>query len=255
MDGAGIDNLDGAGVNNTTRTIIHAATVKLPPFFPSAPQFWFAQAESQFRIKKIEVDLTKFDHVMASLTEDMALHVMPAIAGQSYAALKDALMEAFDLTASQRATKLLHLPGLGDKRPSTLISEIIALVPKGVMPGYLERQIFIEQLPTSVQQNLAAHDEVTNLRALAKLPDGYVVAARAKMASSTAVVHQPSLPPTTIQESVEDPSSCAAVGGQRVPTGKKLCWNHARFGEKANQCAGNGSEWKRCQGNANAGRR
>ena len=130
MDGLGDENLNNAPGNNAARTIIHAATVKLPPFFPKNPQFWFAQVESQFWTKKIEVDLSKFDHVMTALSQDVVLWVMPVITARSYVGLKNALMEEFDLTPSQRATKLLQLPGLGDKHPSTVAAEIIVLIPK-----------------------------------------------------------------------------------------------------------------------------
>ena len=87
------DVADDAGVGDAERqaperTVMHAAAVKLPSFYPSAPMFWFSQAESQFRLKKIESDLTKVDHVMASLSEEVALRVMPSIEDQSYTALK-----------------------------------------------------------------------------------------------------------------------------------------------------------------------
>ena len=92
------------------RTLVHAATVKLPAFYASAPKFWFGQAESQFRLKKIMDDLTKFDHMMSVLSEDVVLQVVASIEDQSYTSLKAALMEVFELSSSQRAVKLLHLP-------------------------------------------------------------------------------------------------------------------------------------------------
>ena len=45
---------------------------------------------------------------------------------------------------------------------------------------YPERQIFLEQLPFSVQQNMAAHEDVRDLWKLAKIADGYVITARAR---------------------------------------------------------------------------
>ena len=53
MDGLGVDNLNDAPGNNAARTVVHSATIKLSPFYPVAPGFWFSQAESQFRLKKI----------------------------------------------------------------------------------------------------------------------------------------------------------------------------------------------------------
>ena len=155
---------------------VFAATVKLANFYHQAPSFWFVQAESQFSVKGITVESTKFHHVVSVLPQEIALRVMPAVESLDYQMLKTALLEAYDLTETQRATKLLHLQGLGDKLPSVLTSEIIALVPSGKSPDYLERQIFLEQLPAAVQQNMAAHETERDLWKLAKIPDGYVIA-------------------------------------------------------------------------------
>ena len=116
-----VDLMVGRGAQHMC---VNAATVKLPPFFQGNPSFWFAQVESQFRTKAIKNDLAKFDHVMAALSEDVALRVMPAITRQSYMGLKTHLLGEFELTTKQRAGKLLTLPGLGDKRPLTLAVEI-----------------------------------------------------------------------------------------------------------------------------------
>ena len=182
VDGGGDTPVDGGGdrAHEAHHVCVNAATAKLPPFFTGNPSFWFAQVESQFRTKAVKTDLAKFDHVMAALSEDVALRVMPAISKQSYTGLKAALLGEFELTTKQRAGKLLSLPGLGDKRPSTLVAEILALVPDDVEPGYLEREIFIRQLPVSVQQNMAAHEDIVDLRQLAKLADGYMTAARSR---------------------------------------------------------------------------
>ena len=51
VDGLGGGNLNGAPGDNALRSSVYVATVKLPQFFPGSPGFWFAQAESQFRVK------------------------------------------------------------------------------------------------------------------------------------------------------------------------------------------------------------
>ena len=249
-------------VEGIAQGTVHAATVKLPKFYQLAPAFWFAQAESQFRLKKITEDVTKFDHVVASLSEEVALRVMPAINSLDYARLKRDLMGAFDLTVPQRAAKLLHLPGLGDKRPSELAAEIIALVPEGKTPDYLERQVFLEQLPVSVQQHMAAHEDEEDLVALAKLADGYVAAARSRAAMSFAVgssVTAPPFPPYAglPQEMADGPAECAAVRGNPRPFNRKLsrfCFQHSKFGASAQGCGGRGCQWRPRQGNGNASR-
>ena len=249
-------------VEDNAQGTVHAATVKLPKFYPLAPAFWFAQAESQFRLKRITEEVTKFDHVVASLSEEVAMRVMPAVNSMDYTRLKRDLMGAFDLTVPQRAAKLLHLPGLGDKRPSALAAEIIALVPEGKTPDYLERQIFLEQLPVSVQQHMAAHEEEEDLMALAKLADGYVAAARSRAAMSCAVGPSMTAPPFPSyaglpQEMTDGPAECAAVRPNPRPFNRqssKFCYAHYRYGVSACRCGGNSCQWKLHQGNANASR-
>ena len=82
----------------------HAVTIKLAPFYASSPGFWFAQVESQFRVRGITDQLTKFDYVVQSLSEDVALRVSKAVENQQYQGLKDTLMKAFDLTLEQIVT-------------------------------------------------------------------------------------------------------------------------------------------------------
>ena len=162
------------------------------------------------------------------------------------------------------------MQGLGDKLPSVLASEIIALVPSGKTPDYLERQIFLEQLPSPVQQNMAAHEKETDLQKLAKIADGYVIAAHVKGSGVSCAVtvprsssdaqpqsqQQPVIQSASDSTCVHDSSPCCAVGGRgQSSTTRKLCFYHQRFSEGAHKCGGNGCTWKKRQGNGNASRR
>ena len=59
-------------------TSVFAVTIKLPSFYQVNAQFWFDSAESQFRLKGIRDETTKFDYVMSSLPEEVAMQVIPA---------------------------------------------------------------------------------------------------------------------------------------------------------------------------------
>ena len=207
---------------------VFATSVKVPQFYKENARFWFDGLESQFRLKKVSDDTTKFDHVMSALPEEVAMQVMPAIRSKRYEELKEALLNVYGLTEQQRALKLLSLPGLGDKKPSKLAAEIIALVPEGLDPGYLERQIFLNQLPTAVQQLMMTHKEVKDLYQLGRLADDYVMTMHSReLASAVAACN------------VADVSACAAATGPRFSGyagGGWLCWRHARFGLRATNC-------------------
>ena len=93
---------DGAVQEDPLTPKILTATVKLPPFYPSAEKFWFVQAESQFAVKGVTNDATKYHHIVSALPQEITIRVMPTLLQRpDYDA-------EFELTDSQRASKLLH---------------------------------------------------------------------------------------------------------------------------------------------------
>ena len=140
---------------------VSAVTVKLPQFYASNPEFWFVLCESQFRLRKVIDDFTKFDHVVTSLPEDVSTRAMailrnPPMEGR-YEALKQHLLREFSLSKTERAAKLLDLPGIGDMKPSQLLSKMNDLIPPGeeaTSSTFLFRELFLRQLPVDVRAHL-----------------------------------------------------------------------------------------------------
>ena len=64
----------GATPVETTHQV-NKVQVKLPDFYENDPEMWFVRAECQFRTRGIKDDLTKFDHIMQSLSEKVARRV------------------------------------------------------------------------------------------------------------------------------------------------------------------------------------
>ena len=61
---------DGEAESRTVE--VQAVALKLPQFWPQQPEVWFAQAESQFRIRNIVADDTKYHHTVAALDQETA---------------------------------------------------------------------------------------------------------------------------------------------------------------------------------------
>ena len=103
---------------------VDAVSLKLPTFWASQPEVWFAQAEAQFKLRKIEADETKYYYVIAALDQETASRLMDLISQppeyDKYLTLKDCLTDTFGLNKRERAARLLHFRQLGDSKPSAL---------------------------------------------------------------------------------------------------------------------------------------
>ena len=70
---AGDDTKDNVTLNTAS------VTVKLPEFWPKEPEIWFIQAESQFALRKVVTEDTKYHHVVQALDQETAAKVKPVL--------------------------------------------------------------------------------------------------------------------------------------------------------------------------------
>ena len=130
---------------------IAAVSVKLPEFWATSPEIWFARIEAQFSIKNITQDTTKYDYVVSALDFKTAEEVHDVLVNppqtDKYHSLKCALIKAFGKSQTQRDYELLNLNGLGDRKPTALLRKINALNDD---PQTLKRALFLSFLPMSV---------------------------------------------------------------------------------------------------------
>ena len=110
----------------------HAVSLKLPTFWTSQPEVWFAQAEAQFNIRGTTADETKYYYVLAALDQGTATRLLDLInappSENKCTALKERLIGTFGLSKRERASRLLHIRPLGDSKPSSLMDEMLALL-------------------------------------------------------------------------------------------------------------------------------
>ena len=77
----------------------------------------------------------------------------------AYAELKARLLQIYGLAKRETASKLLSMPGLGDRKPSALMDEMLALM-DGHLPCFLFETRFLEQLMEDMRLQLADSDFV-----------------------------------------------------------------------------------------------
>ena len=214
----------------------NAVSLKLPPFWPEDPETWIEQVEAQFHIRNISADDTKFYYVVAALDPPTARRLRDTIrgapTGQKYATLRKRLIDTFGLDESTRAKKILSIRGLGDRKPSQLMDEMLALA-DGHGTCFLFKQVFIDQLPEPLQIQLSTAD-FSDPRKFALQADK-LWAAKISCDAIAAIN----------KLSINTNKSNKKFHKDR-PNTEGLCFYHAKFGSDAHKCrqpcsfAGNG---------------
>ena len=149
--------------NNMTAPVV-AFSIKVQPFWSEQPAVWFSQLESQFLIKGITSQQTKFAYVVANLTQEVAIRIPDIISTPPpvpYDSLKTRLISMFVLSDYQKAETLVNLPAMGDQKPTLLMDKMLHHLPAGHETCFLFKFLFLQRLPT----NLMAHlmDSVADL--------------------------------------------------------------------------------------------
>ena len=107
---------------------VDVVCLKLGSFWTDRPSVWFRQAESQFTIKNITVESTKYHHVLVALDNRTSGEVEHIIndppKDAPYTALKEALLEAYKKTPAQRDREFMALRSLGDLTPSAMLQKM-----------------------------------------------------------------------------------------------------------------------------------
>ena len=148
----------------TPTEFVAKVSVKLPDFWTEDSDLWFLHAEGAFRNAQITLSKTKFDHIVQKLPQKVMVLVCGLIIGSvassetPYEDLKAKLVSSYTLTRWQKVSKLIHHPGLGDRRPTALMDAMLALLPEDEKPGCLFLGLFLERLPVKMRNHLVSRE-------------------------------------------------------------------------------------------------
>ena len=219
---------------------------------------WFAQAEAVFRRSNVTTSFTKYDHVLMKLPEAVVVSVRNLVAAvrptdtDAYEKLKARLTASYAKSRWQKVFSLLRHPDLGDRRPSQLMNEMLALLPEGDNGNStLFLGLFLLRLPVSMRDHLAAADLATADEMAAHADTLWD--ARAGESSVSEV--DASVDAVAARSPGRDSRRCSPdrrrspdhrQGGQRPRQqtpgpqdsrrSSSLCFYHRRFGKKASKC-------------------
>jgi len=248
--------------------VAHVA-VKLPDFWVKDPKMWFSQAEAQFCRAQITAQTTMYDYILMKLPEDVVMAVRalvstievdPVKQETSYDLLKDAMLGSYGKTKWQMAYILLDHPARGDRRPSAMMAEMLALRFETSAPDSLFLALFLRRLPDSIRDHLAAANHSTapemathadilwdarNSASVSTVSDS--LAAMSIVSTLPRAGRSPDRAPDFLTTAPGHPITAATTAATATPgcqdsiaasAGGKVCSYHKRFGAKAANCEG-----------------
>ena len=167
-----------------------AVNIKIPPYWASDPQVWFAQVEAQFATRGISAQKTKYDYVVASLVPEIATEVRDLIltppVDTPYDTLKAQLIGRTAASEQKCLQLLLTAEELVTVSPHNCYAgRMQQLMGDKRIDDSLVRELFLQRLPTNVRMVLASAGPTMGLNDLAQLADKIMEVAVPSVAALT----------------------------------------------------------------------
>ena len=237
--------------------VAHVA-VKLAAFWVSDPDVWFIQTEAEFARAHVVVSRTKYQYVVPILPEAVAISMRSLLqridenTQDAYEQLKAGLLHKYGKSKWQRGFAIIDHPDIGDRRPSQLMSDMLALLPAESVPDTLFLCHFLRRLPVTMRDHLAAADcntaeemsrhadRLWDARAGQPIshvtPQDSCVAAVSRRPSSPGDAHRAQGGQRTRRGQKGRGGHNSDGGRPRSPTPGALCRLHAKWGARAHYC-------------------
>uniref|UniRef100_A0A1I8FST1 Fibrinogen C-terminal domain-containing protein n=1 Tax=Macrostomum lignano TaxID=282301 RepID=A0A1I8FST1_9PLAT len=105
---------------------VAAVALKVPPFFRGNPDAWFRMLDAQFDLRNITSEVTRFNHLICHLPEDIAAVLLSVTLRLQYTALKQAVLKMLQKSQQERINEVMSVSDLGGDKPSIFIQRLQA---------------------------------------------------------------------------------------------------------------------------------
>ena len=178
------------------------AIKKLPPFWPADTLVWFAQIEAQFATRNITNQQTRFNYVVAALSNEYAMEIRDIILNlpqeDAYSTLKDLLIKRTTVSERKSLQLLLTAEEVGDRKPTQLLRRMQQLMGYAAGPNLdnsFLRELFFQRLPNHVRMVLASSGDNVSLGTRAGMADKIMEVTMPSVTSVTFPALAVALPP------------------------------------------------------------
>ena len=237
--------------------------VRIPAFNFKDPALWFSMCDSTFELgtpKPVTDSRTKYNYVVAHLPPEAASTVRNIIlhpdATDPYGVLRNQLIKSFSESSWTQLRKLLSCEPMGDRIPSEILRELRRRVEGNNVPNELLMELFMQYLPSNVQQILTAVDNLT-LDKAAELSDKLFeintaqvqVHSASQQALTSGVRESRDAGVREFKEEITDiqkrltaleksvKALCKSRSRSRSTSVREYtCWYHRKFADKATKC-------------------
>lgn len=223
-------------------------SLSVAPFWKNDPELWFAVLEKKFLNAEISNDDVKYNKVIDTLDESIVVSISKIIrnppAFDKYEAIKQSLLQTYQISNDERLHVLLNQLFLGDNKPSQLYQQMQNISSQQISDELL-LTIWIKKLPSNIQQHIRGMSKITNTKDLLLIADG--------MAEAPVNTNQQNLVSTSTEEEHQLIQKVDALvnslnkkqNPKQFPQTKFdnnfedsgfICYYHKKFGSNALRC-------------------
>ena len=216
--------------------------VKLLPFDSKQPKRWFQQTDAIFRRSHVVSSQEKWDYVLPKMPTDILNDISDVVDSLTddtpnpYELVKNRLLETYTPTRWQLARQLMSFPHVSGVRPTTLMNQLLSLLPEGDHPETMFLLLFLDRLPPHISSQLTTRTFRHPRDMAAYVGQIWDSTPPAQPVAAASFQPRSSSPASTVSMQSVSRSSRSRSRSPAPRHRPDYCYYHRRFGAAAHHC-------------------